>query len=56
MGTDGTGKFLEMAEECCRRAEQALSQPEKEAWLRSAREWTELTESAEKRDGKRREG
>jgi hypothetical protein len=45
-----TDKLREMAEE---RADQAISQFEREAWLQAARDWTELAENGEKRNGKR---
>jgi hypothetical protein len=52
MGTDEIGKFHEMAEECRRRAEQAVSPPDKETWVRAAGEWSELAQDVEKRSGK----
>lgn len=38
----------EEAEKCVKQAEQAVSQLDKESWLRMADEWTRLVEDAER--------
>jgi geranylgeranyl pyrophosphate synthase len=48
MSTDEITKFREMAEECRRRAEQAINLLDKESWARAAAEWATLAECAER--------
>jgi hypothetical protein len=42
-------QYRQEAEECRKLAESAVSQPDKEAWLRLAADWVKLAESAEQR-------
>lgn len=44
-------RFKGRAEECRRLAEEAISEEDKEAWLRLAAEWDKLAESALHRRG-----
>lgn len=44
-------RFKGRAEECRRLAEKAISEQDKEAWLRLAAEWDRLAESASHRRG-----
>ena len=49
-------QYRQEAEECRKLAESAVSEPDKEAWLRLAADWMKLAESAEQRRYWRREG
>jgi hypothetical protein len=42
-------RYREEAEECRKLAESAVSQHDKEAWLRLAADWIKLAENAEQR-------
>jgi hypothetical protein len=42
-------QYRREAEECRKLAESAVSEPDKEAWLRLAADWVKLAESAEQR-------
>jgi len=42
-------RFRSEAEECHKLAEKALSQADKEAWLRLAADWIKLAENAQER-------
>ena len=42
----GAARFRQQAEECRKQAEKAISPLDKEAWLRTAGEWTKLAQSA----------
>lgn len=47
MAEGDADRFRKQSEECRRRARLARSQPDKEAWLRLARDWSELARGAE---------
>jgi hypothetical protein len=49
MSEDEAARFRQQAEECRQQAEKAISPLDKEAWLRTAGEWTKLAQSAEGR-------
>jgi hypothetical protein len=42
-------RYREEAEECRKLAENAVSKPDKEAWLSLAADWIKLAENAEQR-------
>lgn len=44
-------RFRSRAEECRVMAERALTEHDKEGWLRLAAEWDKLADSAERRSG-----
>jgi hypothetical protein len=49
MAEDDADKFLQQAEHCRQQAEKAISPLDREAWLRTAGEWTKLAMSVEGR-------
>jgi hypothetical protein len=53
MTGDDAARFRKQAEECRQRAERAISQHDKEAWLRVARDLIKLAQAAEERNGRR---
>jgi hypothetical protein len=54
MAEGDADRFRKEAEECRRLAGMARRQPDKEAWLRLAGDWTELAQGAELFEGKTR--
>lgn len=44
-------RFRNEAQECLKLAEKALSQVDKEAWLRLAADWIKLAENAQEQSG-----
>lgn len=51
MAASDSERFRRRAEECRSTAERALSDDDKEGWLRLAAEWEKLAESADRRIG-----
>lgn len=54
MGEEEADRYRNEAEECRRLAERAITQPDKEAWLRLAAEWMKLAEGAGIHDERKR--